>query len=68
MSLVPENCFEKDDGTRNSVKMRTINVSISQNNIIKILKTYMRNLVPGTDIFSEILQFLLNILVSHSQS
>ena len=58
MPLLTENCTEKAYGNRNPVKIRTVKAATPQDNITKMFKTSMRELVPEIGIFSEILKFM----------
>ena len=51
MTLLTENCTEKAFRTRNPVKIRTVKAATPQDNITKVFKTSMRELVPEIGIF-----------------
>ena len=51
MPLLIENYTEKAYGTRNPVKIRKVKAAIPQDNITKMFKTSMRELVPEIGIF-----------------
>ena len=64
MTLLTENCTEKAFRTRNPVKIRTVKAATPQDNITKVFKTSMRELVPEIGIFSEILKFMGSVVVA----
>lgn len=56
--LLTENRLEKADPTRNAVRRRTVKDGISQVNIVRILKTYMRDVETRIDIFLGIFKYV----------